>query len=130
MKAIIVGWIIAILAYVVVAEETVEDAGTIVHILYSNDEADRPPRLARIARNLVDNSVDHIATMATIFPEDHESLAGMLLNLVVVDSDDRPLRLMKILCRRATFLPTRVLRKARTLSPIEKYIKTSLMRLI
>lgn len=119
MKAIIVGWIIAILAYVVIAEETVEDAGTIVHILCLNDEADHPTRLAKIARNLVDNSVDHIGTMATIFPEDHESLAGMLLNLVVVDSDDRPLRLIKILCHRATFLPTRVLCKARTLTPVE-----------
>ncbi|KAI0766471.1 pyridoxamine 5'-phosphate oxidase-domain-containing protein, partial [Irpex lacteus] len=36
---------------------------------------------AKIARNLVDNSVDHIGTMATIFPEDHESLAGQPFSL-------------------------------------------------
>ncbi|KAI0092935.1 pyridoxamine 5'-phosphate oxidase-domain-containing protein [Irpex rosettiformis] len=62
MKAVIVGWLIALLAIVANAEETVEDA-------------------ARIARKLVDSSVDHIGTMATIFPEDHESLAGQPFSL-------------------------------------------------
>ncbi|KAI0344655.1 hypothetical protein BDW22DRAFT_1412427 [Trametopsis cervina] len=57
MQLVNLAWTLSLLSIAIKARETVEDA-------------------ARIARALVDNSPNAIGTMATIFPADHDTLAG------------------------------------------------------